>query len=86
MMFCTGGIRCERASALLRDKGYQNEIYQMQGGIHSYLENHPKDGGFWVGKNYTFDKRYLLFNGQIWAWCREKFDRWEMFSVRSSLG
>jgi hypothetical protein len=30
----------------------------MQGGIHSYLENHSKDGGFWVGKNYTFDKRY----------------------------
>ena len=57
MMYCTGGIRCERASALLRQKGLDN-IYQMQGGIHRYLEEFKEDGGFWVGKNYTFDKRF----------------------------
>ncbi|KAJ3272578.1 hypothetical protein HDV01_005421 [Terramyces sp. JEL0728] len=44
MMFCTGGIRCERASALLREKGLDN-IYQMQGGIHRYLEHFNEDGG-----------------------------------------
>ncbi|KAJ3252160.1 hypothetical protein HK103_001813 [Boothiomyces macroporosus] len=57
MMFCTGGIRCERASALLREKGLDN-IYQMQGGIHRYLEHFNEDGGHWIGKNYTFDKRF----------------------------
>ena len=58
MMFCTGGIRCERASALLREKGLDN-IYQMQGGIHRYLESYKDDGGYWKGHNYTFDKRFL---------------------------
>ena len=58
MMFCTGGIRCERASALLRERGYENDIFQMQGGIHRYLEEYNEDGGHWIGKNYTFDKRF----------------------------
>lgn len=48
----------DRASALLRERGYENPIYQMQGGIHRYLEEFEEDGGYWVGKNYTFDKRF----------------------------
>ncbi len=47
-----------RASALLRERGYENPIYQMHGGIHRYLEEFAEDGGYWVGKNYTFDKRF----------------------------
>ena len=65
LMYCTGGIRCERASALLQYK-IQNDpsvqelnikgVYQLQGGIDKYFKEFP-DGGYWVGKNYTFDKR-----------------------------
>lgn len=58
LMYCTGGVRCERASVLLNqhlgDK--VNGIYQLQGGIEKYMQEYP-DGGFWKGKNYTFDKR-----------------------------
>jgi predicted sulfurtransferase len=66
MMFCTGGIRCERASALLREKGLDN-IFQMQGGIHRYLEEYKEDGGHWKGHNYTFDK-VCGTNAAVPAW------------------
>jgi predicted sulfurtransferase len=57
LMCCTAGIRCERASALLGQKGLTN-IFQLEGGIHRYLDAYPADGGIWAGKNYTFDKRF----------------------------
>lgn len=57
LMYCTGGIRCERASAYLTQKGL-TDINQLEGGIHRYLEQYPLDGGHWIGKNYTFDKRF----------------------------
>ncbi|KAG7372395.1 rhodanase domain containing protein [Nitzschia inconspicua] len=58
LMYCTGGIRCERASAYLKSKmGDQVEgVYQLKGGIERYLKTF-KDGGFWRGKNFVFDKR-----------------------------
>lgn len=57
LMYCTGGIRCERASALMRSLGH-DKVYQLKGGIHNYLTEYAKEGGgLWVGKNYTFDKR-----------------------------
>lgn len=58
LMYCTGGIRCERASALFKSLGHDN-VYQLQGGIHKYLEEYA-DGEDcqWVGQNYTFDKRF----------------------------
>ena len=58
LMYCTGGVRCERASALLK-KEYGdgvNGVYQLQGGVEKYMQEFP-DGGFWVGKNFVFDKR-----------------------------
>jgi len=55
LMYCTGGIRCERASAYLKSKGVAQEVYQLKGGIHRYLEQYP-DGHF-RGKNYVFDGR-----------------------------
>lgn len=55
LMYCTAGVRCERASAFMRNKGIQN-VFQLEGGIHRYLEAFPEDGGYWIGKNYTFDK------------------------------
>ena len=57
LMYCTGGVRCERASAFVKNKGI-DDVYQLEGGIHRYLEAYPEDGGHWIGKNYTFDKRY----------------------------
>jgi predicted sulfurtransferase len=66
LMYCTGGVRCERASALLKykmdkdpeikDLGIQG-VFQLQGGIDKYFKEFPQ-GGFWSGKNYTFDKRF----------------------------
>ncbi|GMI28877.1 hypothetical protein TeGR_g12088 [Tetraparma gracilis] len=64
LMYCTGGVRCERAGALLKqqlateaDNLGVKGVYQLQGGIHKYLDEHP-DGGHWKGKNYVFDKRF----------------------------
>ena len=58
LMFCTGGIRCERASSLLKKEmgSKVGGVYQLQGGIERYLQAFP-DGGFWRGKNFVFDKR-----------------------------
>lgn len=55
LMYCTGGIRCERASAYLKQKGVAKEVYQLSGGIHRYIEQYPD--GFFRGKNYVFDGR-----------------------------
>jgi hypothetical protein len=66
MMYCTGGIRCERASALLKYKMETDPavkdldikgVYQLQGGIDKYFKEFP-DGGYWKGSNYVFDKRF----------------------------
>lgn len=61
LMYCTGGVRCERASALLKSKYGDDikEVYQLQGGIEKYLQSFP-DGGFWQGKNFVFDKREAI--------------------------
>jgi predicted sulfurtransferase len=56
-MYCTGGIRCERASSYLKTVGLEN-VNQLEGGIHRYLDAYPEDGGHWIGQNYTFDKRF----------------------------
>jgi predicted sulfurtransferase len=57
LMYCTAGVRCERASAFMRNKGVEN-VFQLEGGIHRYLEAFPEDGGYWKGANYVFDKRF----------------------------
>lgn len=61
LMFCTGGVRCERASAYLNTQmGSQVKgIYQLKGGIERYLQEFP-DGGHWRGKNFVFDKREAI--------------------------
>lgn len=58
LMFCTGGIRCERASAYLKLKDVAKEVYQIEGGIHRYIEQYPD--GFFRGKNYVFDARITV--------------------------
>lgn len=58
-MFCTGGIRCEKATSLLRNKGYKN-IYHLKGGILQYLDDIPKEENLFEGECYVFDKRVAL--------------------------
>jgi len=58
-MFCTGGIRCEKATSLLKKKGYKN-IYHLQGGILQYLDDIPKEKNLFEGECYVFDKRVAL--------------------------
>jgi UPF0176 protein len=58
-MFCTGGIRCEKATSLLKNKGYKN-IYHLKGGILQYLDEMPEDKNLFKGECYVFDKRVAL--------------------------
>jgi UPF0176 protein len=55
-MFCTGGIRCEKSTALLRQKGFE-EVYHLRGGILKYLEEVPEEESKWNGDCFVFDKR-----------------------------
>lgn len=55
LMYCTGGVRCERASAYIKSKNIAQEVYHIEGGIHRYVEQFPD--GFFRGKNYVFDGR-----------------------------
>jgi len=54
--FCTGGIRCERATAYLRQQGYRN-VRHLKGGILNYLEQIPQDQSLWKGNCFVFDDR-----------------------------
>ena len=55
-MFCTGGIRCEKASAYMLQEGYE-EVYHLQGGILKYLEEVPEAESMWQGECFVFDNR-----------------------------
>jgi len=55
-MYCTGGVRCEKASAWLRSRGF-DEVYQLDGGILTYLEAVPEQRSQWSGECYVFDRR-----------------------------
>ena len=61
-MFCTGGIRCEKATSLLKNKGYKN-IYHLKGGILKYLEDISKEESLFEGECFVFDKRVALDHG-----------------------
>ncbi len=61
-MFCTGGIRCEKASAYLIALGFP-EVYQLDGGILKYLETVPAEASLWQGECFVFDERVALQHG-----------------------
>ena len=61
-MFCTGGIRCEKASALLLALGF-GEVYHLKGGILRYLEEVPETQSRWRGTCFVFDERVALGHG-----------------------
>lgn len=60
--FCTGGIRCERSTALLVDMGYE-EVYHLKGGILKYLADIPEDKSLWQGECFVFDNRVSVTHG-----------------------
>jgi UPF0176 protein len=55
-MFCTGGIRCEKSTAYLRQQGF-DEVYHLKGGILNYLEQVPETESMWKGECFVFDNR-----------------------------
>jgi UPF0176 protein len=61
-MFCTGGIRCEKASSHLLARGFA-EVYHLKGGILKYLEQMPEDASRWRGECFVFDDRVALAHG-----------------------
>ena len=71
-MYCTGGIRCETASAYLRKKGVAAGVYQLRGGIHKYCQkfSDPKVSLF-RGKNFVFDRRIAIPTGSVIGQCSE---------------
>jgi UPF0176 protein len=61
-MFCTGGIRCEKATAYLKARGL-DDVYHLQGGILKYLEEIPQEQSRWQGECFVFDQRVTVAHG-----------------------
>jgi UPF0176 protein len=61
-MFCTGGIRCEKATSYLRQQGF-TKVYHLKGGILKYLEVVPREQSLWQGSCFVFDEREGLGHG-----------------------
>jgi len=78
-MFCTGGIRCERATAHMLEQGYEN-VHHLKGGILKYLETIPESESTWEGECFVFDQRVSVVHGldqgkyDICYACREPID------------
>jgi UPF0176 protein len=64
-MFCTGGIRCEKSTAYLKEQGF-DEVYHLKGGVLQYLENIPSEESLWEGECFVFDDRVAV-NHQLEA-------------------
>ena len=58
-MFCTGGIRCEKASSYMLSQGFE-EVYHLKGGILKYLEEVPEEESLWEGECFVFDERVAI--------------------------
>ncbi len=58
-MFCTGGIRCEKSTAFMKQQGFE-EVYHLKGGILQYLEDVPEDKSLWQGECFVFDDRVTV--------------------------
>jgi len=63
-MFCTGGVRCEKASFFLEKKGFKN-VFQLKGGVINYLKKIKKKDSLWKGECYVFDNRVSIKHGLL---------------------
>ncbi|WP_347304215.1 rhodanese-related sulfurtransferase [Croceibacterium sp. TMG7-5b_MA50] len=61
-MYCTGGIRCEKSTAFLKQEGVE-EVYHLKGGILKYLETVPEEASLWRGECFVFDQRVAIGHG-----------------------
>lgn len=61
-MYCTGGIRCEKATAFMKEQGFE-EVYHLKGGILKYLEEVPEEESLWDGACFVFDERVSVTHG-----------------------
>lgn len=61
-MFCTGGIRCEKSTAYMKEQGY-DEVFHLEGGILKYLEEMPEQESLWEGECFVFDDRVSVGHG-----------------------
>ncbi len=61
-MFCTGGIRCEKSTAYLKEQGF-NDVFHLEGGILKYLEEVPEEESMWDGQCFVFDERVSVGHG-----------------------
>jgi UPF0176 protein len=90
-MFCTGGIRCERATAFMLNQGFEN-VYHLHGGILKYLEHIPKSETKWEGDCFVFDQRVSVQHGlkegnwDLCHACREPIDETHKASADFELG
>ncbi len=64
LTYCTGGVRCEKFSGWLLQEGYE-EVYQLNGGIHTYGKDETTKGQLWNGKMYVFDERIAVDINQV---------------------
>ncbi len=77
-MFCTGGIRCEKASAHLLKEGFEN-VYHLQGGILKYLQETKPEESLWEGECFVFDHRVTVVHGLERGTCEICFGcRWPL--------
>lgn len=90
-MFCTGGIRCEKASSFMLEQGFE-EVYHLQGGILKYLETIPEKESLWQGECFVFDQRVAVKHNlevgefdQCYA-CRQPLSPEEMQSDKYEPG
>ena len=90
-MFCTGGVRCEKASSYLLGEGIE-QVYQLEGGILKYLENISSDESLWEGECFVFDERVSIQHGLVEGnysmchACRMPIDDDDMKSKKYSEG
>ncbi|WP_430511728.1 rhodanese-related sulfurtransferase [Pannonibacter phragmitetus] len=68
-MFCTGGIRCEKATSLLLDMGFE-DVFHLDGGILNYLEKMPEEKSLWSGECFVFDERIAVDHNLKATWGR----------------
>lgn len=90
-MFCTGGIRCEKSTALMKAKGF-DEVYHLKGGILKYLEEVPQEDSLWQGDCFVFDQRVAVGQGlaisdyELCYGCREPITKEDIASAHYIAG
>jgi UPF0176 protein len=90
-MFCTGGIRCEKATAYVKSLGFE-DVFHLRGGILKYLEEVPAEQSLWQGECFVFDERVSVSHGlsegdaELCRACRHPLTASELASPRYAAG